>query len=138
MVPSPKFFQGLTTLIVKNIFLHVPIEQVRFHFTGPVNSIPVLIFFFFVLLPPALISPSPTFLSCSLFRSMADLVLLPSVKEGIFTLLDYFRGSLQTWGMAASLKKFMVLIVWVILLSSSLSTPCVLWNLTANISADHV
>lgn len=39
---------------------------------------------------------------------------------------------------AVSLKKFIVLIVWVIPLGSSLSTPSVLRNLTANASADHV
>lgn len=56
-----------------------------------INS--VLIFLSFQ--PPALILPSPTLSSCKLLTQVADLVPLPSVKEGIFTLPDYFRGSLQ-------------------------------------------
>lgn len=67
---------------------------------------------------------------------MAGLVPLPSVKEGIFTLADYFRGHCEwdgnfvpfTCSSAVSLKKFIVLIVWVILFSSSLSTLSVWWN----------
>lgn len=146
-MPSPKFCQGLTTLIVKNIFLHVPVEQVRFHFTGPVNSIPVLIFFFC----PASSSTHFTFSNISFLQSVPFHGRFGSPalsKRGHLYPSRLFQGFIANLGdgyslplthsSAVSLKKFIVLIVWVILLSSSLSTPSVLWNLTANISADHV
>lgn len=144
MVPSPKFLQGLTTLNNEEYF-----PACSYWTSGiPVyGSCKLSSSFDFLscFQPPALISPSPTFPFCNLFPYTADLVLLPSVKEGIFALSNYFSGSLQNRGTlplahssAVSLKKFIMLLVWVILLSSSLTTPSVLWNLTANISADHM
>lgn len=62
-------------------------------FYSSVRSIPVLIFFFLLSFQHSLHLPQSFLLSaCSL---VADLVPLPSVKEGVFTVPDYFRGSLQ-------------------------------------------
>lgn len=35
VVPSAKLLQGLTALMVNNISLHVPVQQVGLQFTGP-------------------------------------------------------------------------------------------------------
>lgn len=103
----------------------------------------------FVLLPAS--STHFTFSSISLLQSVPLHGWFGSStlsKRGDLYPSGSFQGSIAnpgnrysfpvTHSSAVSLKKFIVLIVWLILLSSSLSNPRVLWNLTADISADHM
>lgn len=82
--------QSSTTVIVKGIFLPVPIEQVEFNFAVLSRSIPFLGFFLsfsthFIFLNSLL----SNLFTCGRYSFSA------LRKGGVLTLSDYFRGSLQ-------------------------------------------